>query len=288
MIIDGTKIAAEIRAELKQKIDQIALRKPALAVILVGDHGPSCLYVQKKTAACKEVGIHSIKRHLPYSITEDELLREIEQFNVHPDIDGILVQLPLPEHISRSRVTRWIHPEKDVDGFNPINVGKMLIGESDSFIPCTPLGVKVLLDRYQVEVSGKHLVMVGRSNIVGKPLSAIFMQDAPGFNATVTLLHRLSPNIKELCRLADILVVAIGNPRYITEDYVKPGAVVIDVGINSITKEGKTKIVGDVDFERVKEKCSLITPVPGGVGPMTIAMLLSNTFLSYQRRCHLI
>ena len=267
----------------------MTIRKPCLGVILVGDHGPSRLYVQRKTKACEEVGIRSIKRHLPYSISQDDLLREIEQFNIHPEIDGILVQLPLPNHINPSQITRWIHPEKDVDGFHPLNVGKMLIGESDGFFPCTPLGIKILLDRYGVELERKHLVMVGRSNIVGKPLAAMLMQDAPGFNATVTILHRSSPNIKELCQLADILVVAIGNPRYITQDYVKEGAVVIDVGINSIadlTREGKTKIVGDVDFERVKDKCSLITPVPGGVGPMTIAMLLSNTFLSFQRRSH--
>lgn len=287
MIIDGIAIATEIQNKLKAQIDTIKGRKPCLAVILVGEHSPSKIYVSRKTKACAEVGIQSIKRQLPASITENELLMEIEQYNVNPEIDGILIQLPLPSHINPTRVTRWVNPEKDVDGFHPINMGKLLIGESDGFLPCTPLGVKKLLDYSKIDVAGKHVLVVGRSNTVGKPMAAMLMQNTPGFNATITVSHRQTPNLKALCLLADILIVAVGQPGLITEEMVKEGAVVIDVGINKIEDLEKTsgsKIVGDVDFERVKNKCSFITPVPGGVGPMTIAMLLNNTLKSYHLR----
>ncbi len=280
MILDGTAIATEIQHEMRQEIEKIPGRKPCLAVILVGDHPSSSIYVNRKTKACEAVGIKSIKRHLPPSISEDALLMEIEQYNVNPEIDGILVQLPLPSHINTTRVTRWIDPDKDVDGFHPINMGKMLIGESDGFLPCTPLGIQTMLKRSGISVTGKHAVILGRSNIVGKPMAALLMQNTPYANATVTILHRQSPHIPEVCRQADLLIAAIGQPHFVKADMVKEGAIVIDVGINKVSGG----IMGDVDFEHVKAKCSWITPVPGGVGPMTIAMLLTNTLKSFKNR----
>ncbi len=223
MIIDGKKIADEIQQEIKETIQRYKTRKPCLAVILVGEHGPSQIYVTRKTQACESVGIQSIKNFLPETITEDELLDEVQRLNQNPDIDGILVQLPLPTHISPRRITYTINPDKDVDGFHPLNVGKMLIGETDSFVSCTPLGIKVLLDRCEIEITGKHVLIIGRSNIVGKPMAALLMQNAPGGNATVTIAHRYSRNIKELCLWADIIIVAIGQPKFITADMVKEG-----------------------------------------------------------------
>lgn len=286
MIIDGKKIADEIQKELKARISHLKGRKPALAVILVGEHPPSQIYVDRKAEACKEIGMHSIKRLLPSSISEQELLDEVEKLNRDPHVDGILVQLPLPQHINPTKIIRAISPDKDVDGFHPTNVGKMLIGDTDGFFPCTPLGIKELLDRSKIEVAGKHVVVLGRSNIVGKPMAAMLMQSMPGGNATVTIVHKQSTNIAPLCLMADILIVAIGQPRFLTADFVKEGAVVIDVGINKIAnpkKKSGYEIVGDVDFEHVKAKCSYITPVPKGVGPMTIAMLLSNTMQAYEK-----
>lgn len=287
MIIDGKKIAEEIQLEIKSKIQVLNQRPPCLAVILVGNHLPSQIYINRKTQACQAVGIHSIKRELPESISEVELLKEIQLLNEDPQVDGILVQLPLPAHLDPRKITHAINPEKDVDGFHPYNVGKMLSGESDCFIPCTPLGIKVLLQRYSIETTGKHALVIGRSNIVGKPMAALLIQGAPGGNATVTIAHRHSTDLKKYSLLADIIIVAIGQPKFITKEMVKEGAVVVDVGINKIedlSKKSGYQIVGDVDFEQVAPKCSYITPVPGGVGPMTIAMLLSNTVQSYTQR----
>lgn len=287
MLIDGKKIAGEIELELKAKIAGIKERKPCLAVILVGVHPASVIYINRKTQACEKVGIRSIKLELPENISQENLIREIKKLNEDPTIDGILVQLPLPKHINPTHVTLCISPEKDVDGFHPMNMGKLLIGETDGFIPCTPLGIKVLLERSNIEVAGKNALIVGRSTIVGKPMAALLIQGRPWGNATVTIAHSHTKNLKELATNADILIAAIGQPHFITADMIKEGASVIDVGINKIedlkTKNGY-RIVGDVDFENVKTKCSHITPVPGGVGPMTIAMLLSNTWLSYKRK----
>lgn len=290
MIIDGKKIAYEIQQELKSIIANLTTPPPSLAVVLVGDHPPSQIYVNRKTQACEEVGIHSIKLELPAHTSELELLEQIEKLNHDSSIDGILVQLPLPPHINPSKIIHSIHPQKDVDGFHPYNVGKMLIGETDGFLPCTPLGIKVLMERSSIDMTSMHALIIGRSNIVGKPLAALLMQGTAGANATVTIAHRYSIDIKKFALLADIIIVAIGSPNFITADMVKEGAIVIDVGINKIpdaTKKSGYKIVGDVDFDNVAPKCSLITPVPGGVGPMTIAMLLQNTLLSYQKRLKL-
>lgn len=287
MLIDGKKIADQIQQEIKAEIDKIHGRKPCLAVILVGEHPPSQIYVNRKTQACENVGILSIKRKLSENISQEELIKEIDSLNKNPDVDGILVQLPLPHHINPLQVTECVDPHKDVDGFHPMNVGKLLIGDSSAFSPCTPLGVKVLLERSGVEVTGKHVLVIGRSNIVGKPMAALLMQSTPGGNATVTIAHRFSTNLSSLCQIADIIIVAIGQPKFITAEMVKEGAVVIDVGINKIPNAARSngyQIVGDVDFENVKDKCSLISPVPGGVGPMTIAMLLHNTLKSFLKR----
>lgn len=287
MIIDGKQIADEIQNEIKVKINTYPTRPPCLAVIIVGNNPASIIYIGRKTLACQSVGIESIRLALPDSITEEELIREIELLNSNDTVDGILVQLPLPLHINPHRITYHISPDKDVDGFHPFNVGKMLIGEKDGFLPCTPLGIRVLLERSQIETKGKHIVVLGRSNIVGKPAAALLMQNTPTGNATVTIAHSYTQNLKEMCLSADILVLAIGKSRFLTADMVKEGAVVIDVGTNKIddpTAKKGYRIVGDVDFKNVGPKCSFITPVPGGVGPMTIAMLLHNTLLSYQRR----
>ncbi len=291
MIIDGKKIAEEIQQEIKQTIAGYSGRPPCLAVVIAGHHPPSQIYVNRKTQACLEVGIHSIREELPETISEKELLQKIEALNENPSVDGILVQLPLPPHINPIRITHHIRPDKDVDGFHPYNIGKLLIGETDGFIPCTPLGVKTLLERSSIEMTGKHALVIGRSNIVGKPMAALLMQNAPGGNATVTIAHRYSAELPTFCLLADIIIVAIGQPQFLKEEMIKEGAVVIDVGINKISnpaKKGSFQIVGDVDFARVAPKCSFITPVPGGVGPMTIAMLLNNTLLSYRKRFSLL
>lgn len=286
ILINGTKVAGEIRREIKSIIEKLPARPPCLSVIIVGEHPSSQIYVKRKIQACAEVGITSIKKHFPETITQDELLSEIHRLSSDNSVDGILVQLPLPSHILPGKVMQTIAPEKDVDGFHPLNVGKLLSGEQGGFYPCTPLAIRTLLERYDIEISGKHAIVFGRSNIVGKPMAAMLMQSMPGGNATVTILHRQSTNIKELCRSGDILIVAVGQPNLITADMVKEGAVVVDVGINKIADRSTPsgyKIVGDVDFESVKEKCSYITPVPGGVGPMTIAMLLKNTLTGYLR-----
>lgn len=280
MIIDGKAVAQQIQQEIKAAIDNIKKRKPCLGVIQVGEHPASIIYIKRKIQACANVGMESISRKLAASISQEELIREVEKMNDSPTIDGILVQLPLPAHINPTVITLAIRPDKDIDGFHPINMGKLFIGETDGFVPCTPLGIKVLLERYNIEPTGKHALVIGRSNIVGKPMAALLMQHAPGGNATVTIANRHTYNIKELGRMADIIIAAAGHPKFVTVDMVKEGAVIIDVGINRVDSQ----IVGDVDFDRVKDKCSYITPVPGGVGPMTIAMLLNNTLRSYKKR----
>lgn len=287
MLIDGKLIAKQIQQEIKQVLQGIKTRKPCLAVILVGDHPASTIYVERKAKACEEVGIKSIIKRLPANTTEKTLLDEIEKLNNDHAVDGILVQLPLPPHVNPMNVIEHISPDKDVDGLHPINLGKLFSGNQDSFAPCTPLGVKVMLERSNIEVAGKHALVIGRSNLVGKPMAAILMQSGPGGNATVTVAHSRTVNLKEISRMADIIIAAIGQPKFVTADMVKPGAVVIDVGINKIedkSKEAGYALVGDVDFDAVKDKCAYITPVPGGVGPMTIAMLLSNTLKSYLRK----
>ncbi len=287
MLIDGKEIAQQIELEVKEKVSRYTKRKPCLAVILVGSHPASLIYVKRKTEACAKAGILSLGKEFSPSLTEAELIQEIEKLNQNPEVDGILVQLPLPSHINPTKITECVDPSKDIDGFHPINVGKLLIGETDGFISCTPLGIKVLLQRSGIDAGGKHVLIIGRSNIVGKPMAALLMQSQPGGNATVTVAHSKTQDIKKLCLQADIIIAAIGQPKFIKADMVKDGAVVIDVGINKIDnpeKKSGYEIVGDVDFDNVVKKCSFITPVPGGVGPMTIAMLLSNTLTSFERR----
>jgi len=279
MIIDGKAIAYTIEENLKSAIEKIHGRKPALAFVRVGDHPSSLSYIKMKKKRCMEVGIVSHDVELSASVTEESLLAEIAHLNSQSDIDGILVQLPLPPHLSSYKILSSIDPKKDVDGFHPINMGKLLLGEKGGFIPCTPYGVFILLNHAKIDPAGKHVVILGRSNIVGKPLAALLVQKQAGANATVTIAHSQTKDLTALCRSADILICAMGHPHFVTEDFVKEGAVVIDVGINRVGD----KLIGDVDFESVSLKCSHITPVPGGVGPMTIAMLLSNTLLSYQR-----
>ena len=280
-IIDGAAIAHQIESQIASAISGLKHRPPGLAFVLLGENPASRAYVARKKKKCNEVGILSFDKELSSETSQEELLREIQELNNNPLVDGILVQLPLPSHIHTAAIMEAISPEKDVDGFHPLNVGKMLLGDLSGFLPCTPHGIQVLLTHAQIPIAGKHVVIVGRSDIVGKPLAAILMQKAPHANATVTVAHSLSNNLKEICRSGDILVAAIGKPKFITADMVKEGAVVVDVGINR-SLDGK--IVGDVDFDAVLAHCSKITPVPKGVGPMTIAMLLSNTLLSYQRQ----
>lgn len=269
-IIDGKGIAQEIRADLTRQVATLTEqgKQPGLAVILVGDDPASAVYVRQKRRACEEIGINSVIHRLPAETSQGELLDLIEKFNQDPKIHGILVQLPLPEGLAEEEVIEAISPLKDVDGFHPINIGRLQIG-TEGFVPCTPAGVVELVRRTGTSVSGKHVVVVGRSNIVGKPAASLFLRE----NATVTICHSRTKDVAVECRRADILIAAVGSPRLIKKDWVKPGAVVIDVGINRI--DGK--LVGDVDFDPVKEVAGAITPVPGGVGPMTIAMLMKAT-----------
>jgi len=286
-IISGKDIAEEIRVELKDKVAELQSNGviPGLAVVLVGEDPASQVYVRMKGKACEELGIYSETMRYPADLPERTLLQVIDELNENSKIHGILVQLPLPKHINETRVLERIRPEKDVDGFHPVNVGRMLIGDP-GFLPCTPHGIQELLIRSGNDPGGKHVVVVGRSNIVGKPVAAILMQKKNGANATVTVCHSRTRDLPGMCRQADILVAAMGVPEFIKEDMVKEGTVVIDVGVNRVddpsAKRGY-RLVGDVDFERVKEKASAITPVPGGVGPMTIVMLMKNTILSAER-----
>lgn len=269
-IINGKEIAAQIRRELKERVERLAAqgRRPGLAVVLVGDNPASAVYVRQKKKACQEIGIYSEEHKLPGTISQAELLALVDKLNVDPKIHGILVQLPLPEGLNEEEVINRIDPRKDVDGFHPVNVGKLSIG-LPTFVPCTPAGVMELVKRTGISIAGKKVVVLGRSNIVGKPAALLFLRE----NATVTICHSRTENVQAECAQADILVVAVGRPKLVKREWVKPGAVVIDVGINRV--EGK--IVGDVDFDEVKEVAGAITPVPGGVGPMTIAMLMKNT-----------
>lgn len=287
-IIDGKKVAADIRVELKVKIDQLKTEnkaQPGLVTILVGEDPASKVYVNMKHKACNEVGINSKAEVLDASITETELLKLIDHYNNDPLFHGILVQLPLPKHINEDSVIEAISPSKDVDGFHPISVGKMVIGK-ETFFPCTPHGVVELLKRYDIDTKGKHVVVVGRSNIVGKPVANLLLQKKEGANAIVTICHSAAEDLSYYAKQADILIAAIGRPEFIKEEMVKEGCIVIDVGVNRVddsTRKKGYKLVGDVDFENVSKKASLITPVPGGVGPMTIAMLLKNTYLAYTK-----
>lgn len=286
-IIDGRQIAAQMREELKRRIAVLRQRgiQPGLAVILAGDDPASQSYVKSKAKACAEIGIYSVDNRLPAEISEEELLSRIEQFNRNERVHGILVQLPLPEHIDEMRVLMAISPEKDVDGFHPVNVGKMVIGQR-CFLPCTPHGIVQMLVRSGVQLEGAEVVIVGRSNIVGKPLANLLIQKSRLGNATVTVCHTKTRNLAEHVQRADIVIAAAGRPRTITAEMVREGAVVIDVGVNRVedpaAKNGY-RLVGDVDFESVQQKASMITPVPGGVGPMTITMLLYNTVESAER-----
>lgn len=270
-IIDGKKISSEMRAEISEEVKALAQRGivPGLAVIIVGEDPASKVYVRNKGQACAEAGIYSEIIEMPESISEAELLAKIAELNARPEINGILVQLPLPRHINESAVIAAISPDKDVDAFSEVNVGKIMIGDY-RFLPCTPAGVMELLRRSGIEIEGKNAVVVGRSNIVGKPQAMLLLHA----NATVTVCHSRTRNLAEICRGADILVVAIGKADFITADVVKPGAVVIDVGMN---RRPDGKLTGDVDYAAVSEVAGYITPVPGGVGPMTITMLLRNT-----------
>ena len=281
-VIDGAAIAKSIRDEVAEETKALVARgvKPGLAVVLVGEDPASAVYVRGKGKACGEAGMHSVTIRMPAQTSEEELLGQVDALNADPAIHGILVQMPLPKHIDSDLVIRRIRPEKDVDGFHPMNVGKMLIGERDGFVPCTPAGVQELLKRIGVETKGKDCVVIGRSNIVGKPVAALLMQDSPAGNATVTVCHSRTKNLADHVRRADIVIAAIGKAGFITSEMVKPGAVVIDVGINRVedtSAKNGYRIVGDVDYDAVRNVASHITPVPGGVGPMTIALLLKNT-----------
>jgi len=286
-IIDGNKIAAEIRAEMAAEVAELAKQNivPGIAVVLVGDNPASEVYVRMKKKACGETGITSFSHELPKDATEQRLLDLIAELNADPKVHGILVQLPLPKQISEAKVLNAIDPAKDVDGFHPVNVGKMLNGE-EAFLPCTPHGVQEMLVRSGFDPAGQHVVVVGRSNIVGKPMAAIMMQKAAGANATVTVCHSRTKNLPEITRQADILIAAIGVPQFVKADMIRDGAVVIDVGVNRVddaTKKSGYRLVGDVDFDAVSKKAKAISPVPGGVGPMTITMLLKNTIESAKR-----
>ena len=286
-IIDGKQVAAEMRAELKEKVAKLKTQgiTPGLAVVLVGEDPASKSYVTAKERACEEIGIFSDDNRLPAETTEEDLLALIDKLNTDPKINGILVQLPLPKHIDEDKILLAIDPAKDVDGFHPVNVGKMVVGQ-DAYLPCTPHGIIQLLIRSKVKLEGAEVVIVGRSNIVGKPIANMLIQKAPTGNATVTVCHTRTKNMAEHVKRADIIIAAAGWPNTITADMVKDGAVVIDVGVNRVedaTKKRGYRLAGDVDFEAVKEKASLITPVPGGVGPMTITMLLYNTVQSAEK-----
>lgn len=270
-IINGKEISTNLRAQLKEEVANLSEQgiSPSLAVIIVGENPASKVYVRNKKKACEEIGIRSFEFALPTETTETDLLSLIDELNARSDINGILVQLPLPSHLDEKAVIERISPLKDVDAFHEMNVGKIMTGNFE-FLPCTPAGIIHLLDASNIEIAGKHCVVIGRSNIVGKPLAMLMLHR----DATVTICHSKTQNLKELCKSADILVAAVGRANFVTADIVKPGAVVVDVGINRC-EDGK--LCGDVDFESVKDLASYITPVPGGVGPMTIAMLMQNT-----------
>lgn len=288
-ILDGITVSKTILSQIKQEVDSIKLnnkRVPHLVAILVGNNPASETYVASKTRTCKEIGLNSTELRLDASISEEQLLEHISSFNSNTEIDGILVQLPLPKHISEFKVINTIAPEKDVDGFHPVSLGKMVIGEP-TFVSATPNGIMMMLQHYNIDTVGKHCVVIGRSNIVGTPMSILLSRNTNPGNCTVTLCHSKTHNLKEICKTADIIVAAIGKPKYVTADMVKDGAIVIDVGINRIedkTRKSGARLVGDVDYDQVAPKCSYITPVPGGVGRMTICALMQNTLMAYRTR----
>ena len=273
-IIDGKAISNKIKEEITLKVSKME-RKPGLAVILIGEDPASMVYVSNKEKTCSKLGIKSFMYRLPDSTTEEELLLLIDELNNNSEVDGILLQHPVPNHIDEMKAFNRISPDKDVDGFSVINRGKLAIGE-DAFVACTPMGVIRMLKHENIEIAGKHCVIIGRSNIVGKPLYELMLKE----NATVTICHSKTENLSEICKTADILVAALGKPNFVTADMVKDEAIVIDVGINRV--DGK--LVGDVNFEDVSKKASLLTPVPGGVGPMTIAMLMENVIKAYEKK----
>ena len=286
IIIDGKQIAADVRADVAGKVAELKKKgiAPCLAVILVGENPASVSYVTGKQKALAEVGMVDRSVHLPETTTQEELLKLIEELNADASVHGILVQLPLPKHIDEEKVLLAIKPEKDVDGFHPVNVGNLVIGKK-AFLPCTPHGIIVLLKKMGIETNGKHAVVIGRSNIVGKPVSLLLARKDT--NCTVTMCHTGTKNMAEITKQADIIVVASGHPHTLTADMVSEGAVVIDVGVNRIpdsTKKSGFRLIGDCDFDDIKEKASYITPVPGGVGPMTIAMLMFNTLEAAENR----
>ncbi len=284
-LIDGKMVAAQLKQEIAAKVEEMVAagkKRPHLAAILVGHDGGSETYVANKVKSCEQCGFKSTLIRREDDITEDELLQLVDQLNNNPDVDGFIVQLPLPRHISEQKVIEAIDYRKDVDGFHPINVGRMSIG-----LPCfksaTPAGIMELLRRYEIETAGRRCVVLGRSNIVGKPVATLLMQKAYPGNATVTVCHSATPDIKEICRQADIIIAALGQPGFVTADMVKPGATIIDVGTTRVpdaSRKSGFRLCGDVDFENVAPLCSYITPVPGGVGPMTIASLMNNTLLA--------
>lgn len=288
-ILDGLLVSKATKEDLKIKVAQLSIegkKTPHLAAILIGNNGASETYVGAKVKACNEIGYKSTLIRMEAEVSEHKLLEVIEGLNNDPDIDGILVQLPLPKQISEENIINAIHPSKDVDGFHPVNVGKMVQG-LETFVPATPYGIMLMLQHYKIDTKGKHAVVVGRSNIVGRPMSILLSSNTNPGNCTVTITHSHTRNIKELCASADIIVAALGKPNFITADMVKEGAIVIDVGITRVTDSSKKSgfaLKGDVDFETVAPKCSYITPVPGGVGPMTIAALMKNTFLACQQK----
>ena len=287
-ILDGKQTANDIKTELAVRVDQLILqgkRPPHLAAVLVGNDGASLTYVGSKVRSCERIGYESTLIQLPEQTTEAELLQQIDRLNTNAAVDGFIVQLPLPKHIDEEKVLMAIDPDKDVDGFHPTNFGKMAL-DMESFIPATPYGIMELLRRYQIDISGKHAVVIGRSHIVGRPMSILLSRKSSPGNATVTLTHSRTKNLADITKEADIVVSALGVPNFLKGNMVKKGAIIIDVGITRVPDSSHPKgyvITGDVDYERVKEKASFITPVPGGVGPMTIAMLLQNTYLAYSR-----
>ena len=286
--MDGKKTGNDIKSELTARVDRLikdGKRPPHLAAVLVGNDGASLTYVGSKVRACERIGYESTLIQLPEETTEAELLKQIDRLNVNTQIDGFIVQLPLPKHIQEEKVLMAIDPNKDVDGFHPTNFGKMALN-MESFIPATPYGIVELLSRYDIDISGKHAVVIGRSNIVGRPMSILLSRKSSPGNATVTLTHSRTKNLTAITKEADIVVSALGVPNFLKEDMVKEDAIIIDVGITRVPDASHPKgyiITGDVDYDRVKDKASFITPVPGGVGPMTIAMLLQNTYLAYSR-----
>lgn len=281
-LIDGRAIAEKVYVDLRREIAELKSRDltPGLAVVLVGDNPASRTYVRSKDKMSRELGLYSLKLELPASVTQAELLARVQELNHDPAIHGILVQSPPPKQIDEAAIVRALDPRKDVDGFHPENVAKLALGDPTGFVPCTPLGVQRLLVESKIEIAGAHVAILGRSMIVGKPLALLLMQKANGADATVTVVHSRSRNLEEITRSADILIAAIGRARFVKSEHVRKGSVIVDVGINRVddaTSERGYRLVGDVDFDNVAEKVSAITPVPGGVGPMTIAMLMANT-----------